>query len=214
MKKVLLTMMIAVVAATTISAQEIPDRKRGEFRPVEKQRMFNKKTMASLNLTEEQKTKMKAMNQDFRKQMEDLKKQDQLTVKVYREKMEALKKGHKTQFQSILTPEQKTQLEKDKEAFKAKRDEYGKKRQARMKEELKLSEEQTTRMAENRKQMSEKMKAIRENSALTAEQKKEQVIELRKKQQENMKSILTEEQLQKMKENRKQHPKRKQAKNI
>lgn len=210
MKKVILMMVaVAITALTVVQAQEIPERKRGEFRPVHKERMHGKKELASLNLSEEQKTKMKAMNQDFRKKMEDLRKQDNITVKESREKMEALRKDHQAKFQSVLTAEQKTQMEKDKEARKAKAKEFGEKRQARMKEQLKLTEEQSKKMAEQRKVTSEKMKTIRENAALSDLQKREQVKEVMKKQKEEMKSILTEEQLQKMKENRKQGGKKK-----
>jgi len=214
MKKLIVSLMIAAFAAITVQAQEIPDRKRGESKRVEKERMFNKKELATLNLTEEQKGKMKSINQDLRKQMEDLNKQDNITVKESREKREALRKDHQAKFQSILTQEQKVQMEKDKEARKAKAKEFGEKRAARMKEELKLTEEQSAKMAESRKQVGEKMKAIRENGSLTSEQKREQSKELMKKQKENMKSILTEEQLQKMKENRKHHTKKKRAENI
>ncbi len=214
MKKVIVSLMVASFAAIAVHAQEIPDRKREESRRVEKERMFHKKELANLNLTEEQKTKMKSMNEHFRKQSEELRKQDNITVKESREKMEALRKDHHAKFQSILTAEQKAQIQKDKEARKIKAKEYGKKRQEKMKEELNLTEEQSAKMAESRKASMEKIKAIRENGSLNDEQKKEQVKELMKKQKESMKSILTEEQLQKMKEKRKDHGKRKQAENI
>ncbi|MEI9908598.1 MAG: hypothetical protein WDO71_02390 [Bacteroidota bacterium] len=47
------------------------------------------------------------MNEHFRKQSEELRKQDNITVKESREKMEALRKDHHAKFQSILTAEQK-----------------------------------------------------------------------------------------------------------
>ena len=51
------------------------------------------------------------------------------------------------------------------------------------------------------------MKAIRENKSLSDEQRKEQMKEMMKKQKENMKSILTEDQLKKLKETQHQKPK-------
>lgn len=196
-------MMIAAFAAIQVSAQEIPDRKRDEFKPVEKEKMFNKKELASLNLTEEQKAKMKSMNQDLRKQAEELRKQDNLTTQESREKMEALRKDHQAKFQSLLTPEQKAQVEKDHKARKAKGKEHGEKRQAKMKEELNLSDEQMTKITAGRKATAEKMKAVRENNALSDEEKKEQAKELMKQQKESTKSLLTEEQKKKMKEHKK-----------
>ena len=206
MKKVVAPMMVAVFAAITLQAQEIPERKREEFKPMHQERMFDKKELAALNLTDEQKKKMKTIREDFRKQMEELNKQENITVKEQRGRMEALRKDHQAKFQSILTEEQKAQLEKDKAARKEKAKEYGKKKEARMKEELKLTTEQSAKMAEQRKMTSEKVKAIRENASLTGQQKKEQVREVMKEQKEAMKSILTEEQWQQMKEKRKHHP--------
>ena len=211
MKKVITTMMIAAFAALSVKAQEIPDRKHEEFKPVHKERMVNKKELASLNLTDEQKTKMKSLNQDMRKQMDDLRKQDNITVKESRERMEALRKDHQAQFQSILTAEQKAQIQNDKEARKAKMKEFGKKRQERMKQELGLTDEQSAAITENRKATAEKIKAVRENGSLKDEEKKEQIKELMKEQKESTKSLLTKDQLKKMKENKKQHAEKKEV---
>ncbi|MEI9908597.1 MAG: hypothetical protein WDO71_02385 [Bacteroidota bacterium] len=57
MKKVIVSLMVASFAAIAVHAQEIPDRNVKESRRVEKERMFHKKELANLNLTEEQKTK-------------------------------------------------------------------------------------------------------------------------------------------------------------
>lgn len=54
--------------------------------------------------------------------------------------------------------------------------------------------------------MAEKIKAIRENKSLSDERKKEEMKELMKKQKETMKSILTEEQMKKLQEERKHGP--------
>jgi Spy/CpxP family protein refolding chaperone len=200
MKKLIFSIVAAAFAAITIQAQEIPERKREEFKPVEKAKMFNKKELANLDLTREQKTKLKSMKQDLRQQMDEVRKQDNLSAKEYREKMETLRKDQQAKFQSILTPGQKTEMEKYKEARNAKVKGFGKKKEAKMKEELKLTDEQLAKMTENRTASAQKLKAIRENDSLKDEQKKEQ--------KKNMKSLLTEEQLQKMKENRKQHSKK------
>lgn len=208
MKKILVTATIVAMTVASAKAQEIPDRKRGEFKPVERERVANKKELASLNLTDEQKEKFKTMNQDFRQKLNDLKKQDNLTVKEYRERMETLHKDHMTQFQSILTPEQRTQMEKDKEGLRARAEEHGKKRLARMKQELNLTDEQSAKMEENRKATAEKIRATRENSSLSDEQKREQVRDLMKQQKETIKSVLSKEQLEKLKETRKQRGKK------
>ena len=65
-----------------------------------------------LNLSEEQKAKFKTQHEDFRKKMEELKKNENITVKEWKSKMEGLRKDHKEKIQGILTGEQKAQLEK------------------------------------------------------------------------------------------------------
>jgi len=208
MKKIFISIVVIAMTALTTQAQEIPERKREAFKPVEKAKMFDKKELANLNLTDEQKTKLKGMKRDLRQQMDELRKQDNLSVKDYRDKTETLRKDQQARFQSILTPDQKTEMEKYKDARNAKGKEFGKKKQAKMKEELKLTDEQLARMTENRKATAEKIKAIRDNDTLKDEQKKEQIKEAMKAQKKNMKSFLTDEQLQKMKETRKQHKKK------
>ena len=208
MKKVILSIVIVACAAMIIHAQEIPERKREESKPVIKEKIINKKERANLNLTDEQKAKLKSMNQDLRKKMEELRKQESLTVKGYREKMEAIRKEHQDKFQSVLTPDQKIEMQKYKDAANAKTKVFGEKRQARMREELNLSDEQLGKIRENRKAMAEKIKTIKEDKSLNDEKRKEEIREAMKGQKEKMKSILTEEQLQKMKENRKERAKK------
>ena len=69
-----------------------------------------------------------------------------------------------------------------------------------MKLKLGLSDDQVSRLSKNRSEMMEKMKTIRENKDLDDLKKKEQVKELMKQQKGKMKSVLTEEQLKKLKE--------------
>jgi Spy/CpxP family protein refolding chaperone len=214
MKKTIIVTILAAFAAITLRAQDIPDRKREEFKPIEKERLFNKKELANLDLSDEQKTKLKSINQDLRKQAEELRKQDNLTANELREKREALHKDHLAQLQSILTPDQKAQMQKDKEARNAKMKGLGQKRQERMKKELKLTDEQSAKMTENRMATIEKIKAIRENGALKDEEKRDQVKEIMKQQKETTKSILTKEQLKKLKESRKHDKKHKGKKEV
>lgn len=70
--------------------------------------------MKALNLTEDQKTQFKTQNESFRKKMEELKKNDNITVKDWKSKAENLRKEHKSKIDGILTSEQKAQLEKGK----------------------------------------------------------------------------------------------------
>ena len=208
MKKLILSAAVITLMALTAGAQEIPDRKTEDSKPIIKEKVIDKKERQSLNLTEDQQTKLKSMNQGLRKKMEELRKQDNLTQKEYREKMEALRQERQSQFQSILTPDQKVQMEKNKEAFKARSKEYGKRRDAKMKEELKLTDDQAAKMSENRKSTMQKIETINADKSLTDEQRREKVKDAMKSRKESMKLLLTDEQLKKLKENRKDHHKK------
>jgi len=197
-----------VAMAFTINAQEIPERK-GE-RPMmhHKQRGHHDRKMAfkQLNLTDSQKEQFKTQNEAFRKQMAELKKNENITVKEWKSRMENLRKDHKAKMENIFTAEQKAKLEKMKEEKKAMHEVDAKARLEKMKIHLGLTDDQAAKLSKNRTEMAEKMKAIRENKSITEEKKREEMKELAKKQQEAMKSILTEEQLKKMKEGRKHRP--------
>jgi len=202
MKKLMLPV-LAVALVFSANAQEIPERK-ADHPPMmhhkQKGGPERHKAMKELNLTDAQKEQFKTEKDAFRKKMEELKKNDNITVKEWKAKKESLVKEHKAKMESVFTPEQKAKMEQRKKEGQAKHQDMMKQRAEKMKTQLGLTEEQSVKLEKSRKEMGDKMKAIRENKSLTEEQKREQMRELGKKQKENMKSILTEEQLKKMKE--------------
>jgi len=113
-----------------------------------------------------------------------------------------LQKDYREKIQNLLTPEQKTQLEKEKLERKAKMEERSKARMDKMKTDLGLSDEQLVKLKSERAGTQEKMKAIRDDKSLDDHAKKEKARELMQKQKESMRSILTEEQLKKLDEQR------------
>jgi hypothetical protein len=132
--------------------------------------------------------------------MDDLQKKDDITVKEWRSKQAQLIQDHRDKMQSVLTPDQKSQLDKMKAERGAKMKEMNEKRFKMMKERLALTDEQSKKLKDMHAATAEKMKAIHENSNLSPQQKMEQSKELKKQDKEQLKSILTEEQLKKMKE--------------
>lgn len=207
MKKIILSALI-ISMAFAVNAQEIKDRKTERPQRHENhkgQRGHDGMAFKNLNLSEAQKAQMKLQNESFRKQMEELKKNDGITVKDSRTRMETIRKNHKEKMQNILTTDQKAQLEKMKIEGMAKHEAMAKDRSNMMKEKLGLTADQSAKMEKNRTEMSKKMKAIKEDKSISDEQKKEKMKELMKQNKESMQSILTAEQLQKMKEgNRKE----------
>ena len=210
MKKIMLSVFVAAIVVTTAQAQDIKDRETGKHQMMRKHHRGDE--FNTLNLTEDQKAKFKTLNEENRKQMSELKKNDNIPVKEWRSKMDAQRKEHRAKVQNILTDEQKAQLEKSRQERAAMSLERSNTRMEKMKTDLGLSDEQYGKLKSNREAMAGKMKALRDDKSLNDENKKEQVKELRNKQKEDMKSILTEEQLKKWEEQKHQRSSHKKVK--
>lgn len=206
MKKLIVSALVLSLSFATVNAQEIPERKADRPHMMDRKKHHpGMEELKGLNLTDEQKAKFRKSNEAFRQQMEELKKNDNITVKEWREKAESIRKAHKEEVKNILTAEQKAQIQNKRKDMQSKQEEMHKKMGDKMKADLNLTAEQSAKLEANHKAMAQEMKKIREDNALTEQQKREQMMELRKKQKESLKSILTPEQLQKMKENRPDH---------
>lgn len=208
MKRFIVSIGVVALFATAAQAQEIPDRKHG--REDMMIRHHRSEGLEQLNLSEEQKEKVKSLREETRKQMEEMKKDDNMTVKDWRAKREAIRKDHREKIQSLLTTDQKAQLEKSRADRRIQTEERAKARFEKMKQDLKLSDDQSAKLKSSRDQLRQKMQALRENQSLSDEAKKEQMKELMKQRKENLRSILTEEQWKKLQEqHQKRDPKRK-----
>ena len=115
--------MVALVV-TTIKAQEPRDREHRNHQMMK--RHHRGETFKNLNLTQDQKVQFQSLNEEHRKQMAELRKNDNITVKEWNSKKDALQKDHREKIQTLLTPEQRTQLEKEKLERKAKMEERSK----------------------------------------------------------------------------------------
>jgi len=202
---------LTLFVAFALQAQEIPERKQDGFKPhggpgkMQHHRPGGME-FRQLNLTDAQKEQMKAQREGFRKQMEELKKNDNITVKEWKSRMENLRKDQRSKMENILTNEQKSQLDKMKTERRALNEVDAKARMEKMKIHLGLTQDQSAKMEKYRKETGDKMKALRENKSMSIEKKREEMKELMKRQKENMHSILTEDQLKKMKESRQHDP--------
>lgn len=200
--KTLLTGIIAL-AAFTFSATAQMDKKPmdREGKGQHHQGMKEKgKMMQELNLTEAQKTQMKSINMDFRNKMQELKKQDNITVKELNERKATLMQERKSKTMAILSNEQKEKME----TLKKDRQEKGKmmetKHLDRMQSKLNLTNDQSAKIKAKNDELRQKMTSIRENSSLTQDQKKDQMQQLRQERKSYMESILTADQKKKMEE--------------
>ena len=159
-----------------------------------------------LNLSDNQQQKVKSINEDFRSKISDLHKQeDTITAKEYREQMKALNKERHEKLQALLTPDQQKQLATMKAGTKKRFEARSEHRMENMKKNLQLTDDQSAKMHALRTETKSKIKSIREDQSLTDEQKKAQVMAVLKKQHEEMNSLLTPDQIKKMKMLRPKH---------
>ncbi|HRE50159.1 MAG TPA: hypothetical protein PK339_01975 [Flavitalea sp.] len=121
MKKIVTA--FALVASITLAgqaqAQQKPD---GKYRKTEQTERFKE-----LNLTDAQKAEIKKINEDFKSKMQEINKNDNVTVKEMREKKAALHKERRTAFLNVLTPEQKATLEEKQKQAKERRKTHSRK---------------------------------------------------------------------------------------
>ena len=207
MKKIIASLAIAVMATVAVSAQQTDSsfhqRQQHSFKHHQHGMMAK-----NLQLTDQQKEQLKNIRTDFHKKMMELKKNEDITVREYKARMNALQQEHRTAFQSILTQQQKDQISK----MKQERMQHAKTNMAaraeKMKSKLGLSDAQASQLKTIHTDMVAKITAIRADSALTRGQKQEQLKNLALQQKDQLKNILTPEQMQQLQQMREQHHKK------
>jgi hypothetical protein len=202
MKKIMFGVLLSLFAVAAVKAQDDPDLRM--------QKKMRHMDLQKLNLSQEQKDRFRSANDEFRNEMQDLKKQDDITVKEWKSRMQKLRADHKEKIRGLLTNDQKEQLEKMKTGRKERSEAMSQKRMERMKQRLALTDAQSDKLNELRTDMSAKLKTLKENNSLTRDQKRDQVKELMRQRKEKMSSILTTDQLKKLKEGKHQGHRRKQ----
>ena len=192
-----------MLAMVTIIAAQAQRERTPEQRGYRDKRMAEK-----IKLSDEQKQKAKALNEDYRKKMDELRKKDDILVKDWRNQMTELNKKHKEDMSALLNKEQKAQIEKMKMERKKIAEIDANARMEKMKLRLDLNNDQVEKIKKQNSEMHEKMKAIHENKSQDMMKKREEMKTLIQKNKENMRSILNEEQMKKMKEMRNSTPRK------
>jgi Spy/CpxP family protein refolding chaperone len=205
MKK-LITLSLAFSALVfTAAAQE---QKKDNKNKTERHegRGDRKGIMKDLNLTDVQKTQMKANREEFKTKMEQLKAQN-LPEAQYNERKKALHAEQKARMESMLTAEQKAKMAERRKNFEGKEGKFegkntGKqgKHFEKMKKELSLTDDQAVRLKAQNEALKIKREAIKNDQSLSKEAKKEKMMALRNEAKEQRKSILTADQIKKMEE--------------
>lgn len=197
MKKVLIPLIAIFALTASVNAQNKMDRK-GHHHKHQKSMMARQ-----LNFSEAQKTQAKAINEDSRKKMQELNKNENITVKEQRDRKAAIQKERKTKMDGLLTAEQKTKMAQLKADRKVKKEQGYAKRLDKMKTNLSLTDEQVTKLKNQRAATMAKAEKIKNNESLSREQKKEQMMALKTESKDQHNKIFTPEQLKKKEEMRK-----------
>jgi periplasmic protein CpxP/Spy len=200
MKKILLTATVITLMGFAVQAQQKMDGPR----PFHRQ-MHHRFTDLSkqLNFTDAQKQQFKSINQDFHQKMAALNKNEDIPVREWKQKKADLIKDHKSAFQNMLTPEQKTKLKEMRQTASAKFHQRSEKRLEKMKTQLNLSDDQVAKIKNISQDFRSQLKTIRENTAMDPTDKRSQIIALANQQRKDFKSVLTSEQVDKWEQWRK-----------
>src|ERR1700753_3776027 len=105
MKKIFVSL-LAIAAVTFSAAAQTTDNSTAKKDNQHKDWKQHHKGMGDqLNLTQAQKDQLKASRENYRKQLQELNKNESITVKEFRDKKYALKKQQKADFLAVLTPD-------------------------------------------------------------------------------------------------------------
>ena len=214
MKRIITSAFVIMLTIGAAQAQTTPSDKHAGHKKE------HKMAFDDLNLTADQKSRLESIRGDFKKSMTDLKNNTSLSAEEKQARRKTLQEQFRSQSEAVLTPAQKEQMAKKKEAWKAahkdgakgKGDRVGKgkgfDRGKRMQEELGLSSEQQQKVSSIHSEFRPKFEALRNDNSLNKDQKKEKMRQLMQQQQEQMKAVLTPEQIQKMQSLRQQRDKK------
>lgn len=190
MKRIFSTALALVLLIGAAQAQDKGDKGRHHGKQGD--------MMKELNLTAEQQAKIKSIREAQKAEMESMKADGKSEAdKSARKEMH---EKYKAQIDAVLTAEQKAKMKEhmaegrgkdfDKGDRKGKPGEFGK--------DMNLTADQKSKLASINSEFRTKMQALQSNTALSKEQKKEQMKQLQEAHKANLKTVLTQEQIQKM----------------
>jgi Spy/CpxP family protein refolding chaperone len=201
MKKVLIPLIAFLALTVSVNAQDKMGKKGQHHRGKHGHEMMAKQ----LNFTDAQKAQVKTINDDSRKKMQELKKNESITVKEQRDRKAAIAKERKTKMDGLLTAEQKAKQTQLKAEHKAKKEASYAKHLDKMKTNLNLTDDQVAKLKSQRTANHAKAEQIKNNESLSREQKKAQMMALKTEAKDQNNKIVTAEQLKKKEEMKKAH---------
>ena len=189
------SLMLALMMVSTIMfAQRKAD-------PMDRAAKSAERMKTELSLDDVQYQAVKAINEDFASKLLKVRGDASLSREAKHEQFRKLHHGRKEAIDKVLNDEQKAK-------WTAHQAEQSKKRQARMvkhrsdridkmKKDLALSDDQTSKIKAIDKEFGEKFRSLRADSTLAREDAKEKTKQLRQQYRAKTKAVLTEEQFKK-----------------
>lgn len=197
MKKLLIPLIAIFALTATVNAQDKMGKK-GHHNKHQKGMMAKQ-----FNFTDAQKAQAKTINEDSRKKMQELNKNEGITVKEQRDRKAAILKERKSKMDGLLTTEQKAKQAQLRAEHKAKKEAAYAKRLDKMKTNLNLTDEQVTKLKTQQAANHAKAQQIKNNELLSREQKKAQMMALKTQAKDQHNKIFTADQLKKKEEMKK-----------
>jgi Spy/CpxP family protein refolding chaperone len=139
-----------------------------------------------LNLTEDQKAKLKELYTPQREKLREIWKDESLTREQKLEKFKALRAGNEPKLKDILTPEQ---LEKWQQ-----RQTQARERMESAKKDWNITDDQKAKLKAILQPQAEKFRALREDASLTPQERMERFKAMREELAPQIKEVLTPEQ--------------------
>lgn len=209
MKRIITSALAIVLLAGAAQAQTTAPAAKGD-------RKEHRQEMAQLNLSADQKAKMKTIRESEKKELDAIRSNQSLTEEQRRTQGRQVHEKYRGQMNAVLTPDQQQKMAQFRQEWKDERGGPGGDRDtvrghkgpgkgergdrmAKMQQELNLTADQQQRMKSIRDQYRPQLEAIRNDNSLTPEQKKAKAKGIMKAQMDQMKTVLTPEQQQKMK---------------
>ncbi len=172
------------------------------------------KLMGQLNLSTEQKSKLKEIKEEFRKKQETLGTEQNITVKEFNDRATALRREMRDKRDQILTAEQKQKLANIKEEIEKKKEERFSHHLDKMKTKLSLTDDQVSQIKQNRDKLRNDILKIKNDSKLNDQQKRMKIRALILQQKESRSKMFTSDQLKKIEERKKQKPQKQKEKKV
>lgn len=162
--------------------------------------------LSKLNLTNDQKDKIKSIHQDSRKQLDALKENRQQSLQQYDDARGRIHKETKDKINQVFTAEQKNTLTGLRKEKDDQRQAHMQRKLDNMKSRLSLTDAQYNQLKGMQEKNMQAIKAIRENEQMGPDAKHAAIKKIKETAMEDRKKIFTPEQQKKMEEFKKGHP--------